>query len=222
MLKQALKKCRDKVDCYLMTSNNIGIITLDSKLRILDSNRRFTSLFNCQQNPVGEPLSNFIELGCNNVRCEELLKVSCSRNTGMVAVNDCYLIQADDGYLLFLDRPILTESRALEQMGCIHDELIDLQREAVRKNQKLLTLQRELDKRVAELEATLARVKQLEGIIPICTLCKKIRDDKNSWQQLEEYLSDHSEAQFSHGLCPSCGEEQMKIYEAFIEENSEE
>jgi response regulator RpfG family c-di-GMP phosphodiesterase len=62
-----------------------------------------------------------------------------------------------------------------------------------------------------ELEAALARVKQLEGIIPICMYCKKIRDDQQSWHQLETYISNHSEALFSHGICPHCAEEQKKI-----------
>ena len=61
-----------------------------------------------------------------------------------------------------------------------------------------------------QLEAALAQIKRLEGIIPICSYCKKIRDDKNSWQQLEKYISEHSEALFSHGMCPDCVEEQMK------------
>jgi DNA-binding response OmpR family regulator len=61
-----------------------------------------------------------------------------------------------------------------------------------------------------ELEAALARVKQLEGIIPICMYCKKIRDDQQSWHQLEAYISNHSEALFSHGMCPDCVEEQIK------------
>lgn len=62
-----------------------------------------------------------------------------------------------------------------------------------------------------ELEAALSRVKQLEGIIPICMYCKKIKDDKQSWHQLETYISQHSEALFSHGMCPECVEEQMKV-----------
>jgi len=65
-------------------------------------------------------------------------------------------------------------------------------------------LKNELRSKVAQLEAALAKVKQLEGIIPICTYCKKIRDDKESWQLLETYISDHSEAMFSHGICPEC------------------
>jgi DNA-binding response OmpR family regulator len=62
-----------------------------------------------------------------------------------------------------------------------------------------------------ELEEALSRVKQLEGIIPICMYCKKIRDDQNDWNQLEQYISDHSEAVFSHGICPVCSEKQMEI-----------
>lgn len=51
-----------------------------------------------------------------------------------------------------------------------------------------------------------AEVKQLEGIIPICMYCKKIRNDKDYWEKLENYLTEHSEALFSHGICPECME----------------
>lgn len=54
------------------------------------------------------------------------------------------------------------------------------------------------------LRETKARIKHLEGIIPICMYCKKIRDDQASWQQMEQYISDHSEAMFSHSICPEC------------------
>ena len=70
-------------------------------------------------------------------------------------------------------------------------------------------LEEELADRIAQLEAALAKVKQLEGIIPICTYCKKIRDDKESWHQLESYITQHSEAFFSHGVCPECYEKAM-------------
>ncbi|MFC1735788.1 response regulator [Candidatus Hydrogenedentota bacterium] len=55
-----------------------------------------------------------------------------------------------------------------------------------------------------ELEISLAQIKRLEGLLPICALCKKIRDDKGYWQQVEVYVRDHSEADFSHGICPDC------------------
>ncbi len=60
------------------------------------------------------------------------------------------------------------------------------------------------EKLIQELQSTLAQVKQLQGIIPICAYCKKIRDDQGSWSQLEVYINQHSEADFSHGICPEC------------------
>ena len=83
---------------------------------------------------------------------------------------------------------------------------------ALKERNDLVKEQRDLlTRRTEELEAALDRVKLLEGIIPICMYCKKIRDDQNSWQQLERYISDHSEAIFSHGTCPDCLETQLKI-----------
>jgi DNA-binding response OmpR family regulator len=70
----------------------------------------------------------------------------------------------------------------------------------------IVELQMSLAGRVRELEAALAKVRQLQGILPICSYCKKIRDDQNYWQQVEGYISDHSEAEFSHSVCPSCYE----------------
>jgi phosphoserine phosphatase RsbU/P len=67
-------------------------------------------------------------------------------------------------------------------------------------------LQRSLADRVADLETALARVKQLQGLLPICSYCKKVRDDQNYWQQVDSYISKHSEVEFSHSICPSCYE----------------
>ena len=76
----------------------------------------------------------------------------------------------------------------------------------------------QLEEKVSQLESALATVKKLEGVIPICGVCKKIRDDKESWQQLEQYISEHSEALFSHGLCPDCYEKEMTGLKALKEE----
>ncbi len=71
---------------------------------------------------------------------------------------------------------------------------------------RVVELRRKLAERVHELEAAISRVKQLQGLLPICAYCKKIRDDRNYWQQVEEYVSAHTDAQFSHGICPECYE----------------
>jgi DNA-binding response OmpR family regulator len=69
---------------------------------------------------------------------------------------------------------------------------------------RMLELQAALADRVRELEEALTRVKQLQGLLPICSYCKKVRDDQNYWQQVETYIEGHSDAQFTHGICPDC------------------
>lgn len=69
---------------------------------------------------------------------------------------------------------------------------------------RVLELQDALLARVAELEQALQEVQQLQGTLPICAWCKKIRDDANYWQQVEEYLHRHTRAEFTHGICPDC------------------
>ncbi len=81
------------------------------------------------------------------------------------------------------------------------DPLFD---ELSRINNEFVNLQRELAKKNAELREALSRIKTLEGVLPICMHCHKIRDDKDTWQKLERYLGDHSDATISHGLCPEC------------------
>jgi len=69
---------------------------------------------------------------------------------------------------------------------------------------RFVELQTMLTGRIKELEAAQAQIKTLQGIIPICTYCKKIRDDKQYWQQVETFVADHSQAHFSHAVCPDC------------------
>ena len=65
-------------------------------------------------------------------------------------------------------------------------------------------LERERERMIRELQAALSQIRALKGLLPICASCKKIRDDQGYWNQLETYISEHSEAEFTHGLCPEC------------------
>jgi PAS domain S-box-containing protein len=62
----------------------------------------------------------------------------------------------------------------------------------------------ELREKKQQLEEALARIKTLKGLLPICSHCKSIKDEKGSWQAVEFYIADHSEAEFTHGICPTC------------------
>jgi len=65
------------------------------------------------------------------------------------------------------------------------------------------------------LQRALSKIRTLSGLLPICSSCKKIRDDKGYWHQVESYISDHSKAEFSHSICPECTE---KLYSEYIDE----
>ena len=99
---------------------------------------------------------------------------------GLEAGADDYLIKPVD----------LNELRARVQVGV-----------------RVVSLQASLAEKVAELQATLDNVRRLRGLLPICAYCKRIRDDRNYWQRVEVYVSEHTDATFTHGICPSCLED---------------
>jgi sigma-B regulation protein RsbU (phosphoserine phosphatase) len=80
----------------------------------------------------------------------------------------------------------------------------------VRVGQRMVMLQQRLNMRVAELEQALAHVKRLQGLLPICSYCKKVRNEANYWEQVDSYLSTHSDLDFTHGICPTCSDKMMK------------
>jgi phosphoserine phosphatase RsbU/P len=69
---------------------------------------------------------------------------------------------------------------------------------------RVVELRKSVADRVRELEAALEHVKQLQGILPICCYCKKVRTDETFWQRVEDYISEHAGVDFSHGICPEC------------------
>jgi hypothetical protein len=100
------------------------------------------------------------------------------------------------GFVSDLRRELVRQKRAIEQA---RDELgleIAARARVAAENERL----------IAELRSSLAQVNRLSGLLPICAACKKIRDDKGYWNQIESYLLSHSEAEFTHGLCPACAE----------------
>ena len=79
-------------------------------------------------------------------------------------------------------------------------------------------LEEERRKLIYDLQDALTKIKRLRGLLPICASCKKIRDDKGYWNELEAYISEHSEAEFSHGFCPDC---MKKLDGAFLDEDTD-
>jgi DNA-binding response OmpR family regulator len=76
--------------------------------------------------------------------------------------------------------------------------------------QRVVELERQLAKRVSQLETALTEVRQLKGLLPICMYCKSIRDDRDYWHQIEEYIHSETGTDFSHSICPACMEKLRK------------
>lgn len=89
-------------------------------------------------------------------------------------------------------QPFLTDGKVAGFIGAARDITTRVRLEAER------------EKLIVDLQDAVFNIKTLRGLLPICAGCKKVRDDKGYWQQIEAYVSDHTEAEFSHGLCPDC------------------
>ena len=112
-----------------------------------------------------------------------------------------YLLSAiEAGIDAYVMKPVETEKLEAALNKCA--EVIDFRKAS-------LLHQQDQERSMKELQAALLKVKQLSGFLPICASCKKIRDDKGYWQQIEAYIRDHSDAEFSHGICPDCAK---KLY----------
>ena len=103
------------------------------------------------------------------------------------------------------NRPALA---ILRQVAEIQEELTLAQQEIARRK----ALEQEREKLIVELQKALSEIKTLQGFLPICASCKKIRNDEGYWQQIEQYIQERSDAQFSHGICPECAK---KLYPDF-------
>jgi hypothetical protein len=129
------------------------------------------------------------------------------KRTGMIEA--VYKLALSDGRTFWLkdqaEVEMYPEDQSSISIGCL--TVVSKEMEAAEEREKL----------VLELQEALSKVKQLSGLLPICASCKNIRDDQGYWNQIEEYIRNHSEADFSHGLCPPCIE---KLYPDFVREKS--
>jgi two-component system, cell cycle sensor histidine kinase and response regulator CckA len=116
-----------------------------------------------------------------------------------------------DGMLI----PVLIEDRILMDS----DGRITGIRSIIQDITERKRIEAEREKLIQELQKALADVKRLGGLLPICASCKKIRDDRGYWKQIETYIRDHSEAEFSHGICPECA---RKLYPDLYEDEVKE
>jgi len=138
---------------------------------------------------------------------------------GMDGIEICRKLRSTPGfefiYIILLTSRSEKEDLAMGLMAGANDYIakpfhpIELE-SRVRVGVRMVKLQRSLASRVTELEAALAHVQRLQGLLPICSYCKKVRNEANYWEQVDSYLTTHSDVELTHGICPQCLEKLMK------------
>jgi hypothetical protein len=103
------------------------------------------------------------------------------------------MAREEDRFFITSVKPILDRNGHVDSVVCISKDITDRKR-----------FEREQERLILELQQALAKVRTLSGLLPICANCKNIRDDKGYWIQIEAYIHEHSEADFTHGICPQC------------------
>jgi PAS domain S-box-containing protein len=130
--------------------------------------------------------------------------------TGETIVFDVRVPMAreNDRFFITSVKPITDSAGKVASVVCISKDITERKR-----------AEEDREKLIQDLKSALAEVRALSGLLPICADCKRIRDDNGSWTQIERYIRDHSEAEFSHGLCPDCAE---RLYPGVLKKPHEE
>ncbi len=121
------------------------------------------------------------------------------------------VVRAQDELHLVAEHDIRELVQLNEVVVALNRDYAKAQHDLAQANVSLQQINATLARQKAELEATLDRVKRLEGFIAICSYCKKVRTEDEAWQQIEHYVSQHSDAVFSHGICPTCYAKQVQL-----------
>ena len=177
-----------------------ALLTVDDSFRIISVNNSFCHLFQMLPDAVeGHPLQQILEH--RNFPSEIIQSILYGKEfydveVRLPASETLKDVQQDDSILRLSLTSIVRHSMTSEKSKTMLLILDDITADIRAEEEKIRLIQ--------ELQISTNKVKTLTGLLPICASCKKIRDDKGSWNVLEQYIHDHSEAQFSHGLCPEC------------------
>lgn len=161
-----------------------------------------------QKKPPDLILMDIIMPGLNGFDvCRKIKAMKQFKNIPIIfltALNDVKqkVLAFQSGGVDYITKPFSSE----EVLTRIHThlQLFRLNNELIEKNKDLSKRNRKMKQKQQELKQALDNIKKLQGLIPICAKCKKIRDDEGFWDQVEVYISKHSDVKFSHGICPDC------------------
>ena len=192
-----LEKTRDRYS-HLYDFAPVGYFTLSEKGIIEAANLTLASMLGIERNAlIGKPLSRFIRRDD-----QDIFYALRQRFLETEKPQSCELrLVKKDGHEFYARM----ECMAIKNRG---DDLRQI-RAAVSDITERKQAEEQRDELIAELQKALSEVKTLRGFLPICANCKNIRNDKGYWEKIETYIHDHSDAEFTHGICPECAK---KLY----------
>ena len=197
----ALIKSEEKFSkLFKATPTVISVSTL-SDGRLIDVNKEYEKVFKYQREEILGRTSYELGIWVDIKDREHIVRMI--QEEGRVRDQELKLQSKDRVIHTFR---YFAEPIELDNTSCLLSAFVDItgQKQA----------EQERDKLIENLQKALAEIKTLRGILPICSYCKRIRDDKGAWTQLEAYISQHTEADFSHGYCPECAK---KVADEFKE-----
>ncbi len=183
----------------VLSGTEIPVVLLGHELQIRRFNPSAGKILNLIASDSGRPITD-IRTNLNVPDLEQLIGAV----TGTLVVKEREIQDTKGRWYAMTIRPYKTVDNRIDGVLITLVDINDLKQ-----------AEAERERLIAELKEALDKVKQLSGMLPICASCKKIRDDKGYWKQIESYISEHSEAIFSHGLCPGCAEKTMKEFKDF-------
>ena len=188
------EQARDLVNVVFDALNSTvgGIIITDMNSVIKFVNPSFCRLFEYQPNQIINQNAAVL------FATREVKNISNVISIIDISKNDTeeFSVERSDGQRLIVE---VSASHVFDSSGQIVGRMASFVDISKRKK-----IEMDRDKLIQKLKDALERVKTLRGLIPICAACKKIRDDKGFWHEVEKYIKEHSGAEFSHGLCPKC------------------
>ncbi len=196
-LKKIISEHAIEFEQYFAQTESLVLMVLDKDQIITANNAFLSKLLSTGEDMSGQSIFSFLLPESHG-----LLTPSKTSNIQPVLLNfksidsspvplHCHIANLDGGRrLIFGGHLMLTNELILQKMTIMSNEMANMARDLHKKNN--------------ELQEAHSKIKILAGIVPICMHCKQIRDDEGYWKQLESYITEHSEAQFSHGICDKC------------------
>jgi PAS domain S-box-containing protein len=194
-IEEALRESEERYRTAIEYSND-GMAIVRGDLHVF-VNQKFVEMFGYDKSEeiLGKPLSMFVHPG-DLKRVEAFRELASSKY-------ECRVIRKD-GKQVDVEVSLTKTVYRGETVSLAYFRDITERKRTEEEREKL----------IHQLQDALANIKTLRGLLPICASCKKVRDDKGYWNQIESFVRDHSEAEFSHGICPDC---MNKLYPDFAD-----